>query len=180
MAAAANALATRHNSKRVKPRATVLHSKLGRRVDLHHPLASRMLELLAAARQLINGPSAYRSAQFARWHQATGTLYGEFGEVGLSPDFEDRFNQRRFGQVRDVLTDDQIYAAFKTDIQATVRDFQDIVALLEDSGAAMSQQVVWPAGWKMASFELLSKQGLIVTAIISAVFLFGLGLIIFT
>jgi hypothetical protein len=87
--------------------------------------------LKAAAKKLVNGPSAYRGADFGRWRKDTVELYAELNKLGLSAVFEDRLRKRGFGRCQGVLTETQIYAAFKTDMNATIADFRRIILNLQ-------------------------------------------------
>lgn len=128
----------------------VMRPRRGKVIDIYHPYITRLRALSATAKKLINGPTAYRGAEFTRWHKDTADLYAECKKKGLLPVFEERFLKRRFGRSKDVLTETQIYALFKADMIATVRDFQRILLALQRNKKTSSISLAgatkqWPA-----------------------------------
>ena len=119
-------------------RSPVVRSKLGRVIDVHHPFARAIHDIKKTAQNLVNGPYAYRSAAFVQWKKEATDLYAEFDQYGLPSVFEDRFFQRRFGRVREVLTETQIFASFKADMNGTIQDLQRIIQLLEKQQASLN------------------------------------------
>jgi len=119
-----------------------LRSQLDTGIKFHHPLVIRILGLRVRAKQLVNGPYAYRSADFATWYQETAELYADVCETDLTALVKERFYQRSFGRAKGVFTESQIFSAFKADMNQTIEDLQRIIVALERQQRELIQRNV--------------------------------------
>lgn len=158
MAVAEKIAATRSGNSN-STRTTNVQPAMKRVVSLQHPMARQVLDLRTTAQKLVNGPSAYRSVEFARWHKSVADMLAELFDNGLQPEFEDRFYQRAYGQLRNVLTENQIYAAFKADMLATSDDLKQIIQILEQKQRQSSQSILleddaFEKSWRLFGYRI--------------------------
>lgn len=97
-------------------------------------LVNHLLALHKRAKQLINGPKAYRSAAFANWKKEASIFFDYVHRFGADFDSKARFHARKFGRSTDILTDEQILTLFKHDMNNTIADFHRLFVAYRQRG----------------------------------------------
>ena len=119
----------------VQKQTVVQHQIAAQKQKIQHPiLVIQLLELYMRAKQLINGPNAYRGAAFVKWKKEMDVFLDSAYLFGANFDSKARFHARKFGRSTNVLTDTQIYSLFKQDMINTIADLHRLFSVYQLRG----------------------------------------------
>lgn len=115
----------------------------------HPPLIKDLLHLREEGKRLINGPHAYRSKDFTRWHKQALVLYQSVTRFDVGDEVEKEFQQRRFGKTLSLLNENEIRNLFKQDMNITIQQLDALLANYETMGELKppSLSLRWKLFW---------------------------------